>query len=168
MKEIAEFIIKKIESLECGDDCPSFSNNELIPVNISQENYHEIKPRKDEQIICFVDGGNSELISANNISLQFIRMAAVFYKGQQKLFRKNKEFYCLTYFEDNFFKTKIFPKDAFLEPTFNSFDETLMSGRTRVKITKIAQAIRRLAELSFAEEQAKNSSCNFLVLDGSL
>ncbi len=166
MKEIINFVLKNLNKQSNGENIPVFSNSKSEAVNISSDNFCELKEKSSSLKIGFVDGGNSELICANNLSLHFIRIAGVIYQNKKKILIKKKEFYCLSTYDNNKFKTKIFPNETFKELTFDSFDSSIREGKSRIDISKIGQLVRRLAELEMSANLIKESDA--LVIDGSL
>lgn len=163
MKELVEELKKIIEN-KTSEKIPLFTKKGFEAIKISENNFHNIKDLKEYKTLCFVDGGNSELISANNFSLQFIRVAAVGYKGNKKVFLDKKEFYILINFVENSYKAKILPSNETI--TFSLNDESLKDGKSIAKISRIGNFIRRIEELKLASEIAEKS--DFIIIDGSL
>src|SRR3989338_9916639 len=94
-----------------SDEDSLIFNNQLYKIN--KENFSSILPSKEAQTIAFIDGGQAEIISAGNFSLSFIRVAAIVFKGKEKIKTYNNEFYLFTksIWQNNeiWFESKIFP-----------------------------------------------------------
>jgi len=164
MKEVVEAIKGLVEKKKVGEDIPLIKKEGLKPIKISKDNFHLIKKTSNGKTLCFIDGGNAEIIGANNFSLQFIRIASVLYKYNKKIDFEKKEFHVLIKFEDEKIKARIIPSNETFE--FSLKDESLKEGRSISKISKIGNFIRRLKELELAKEVSLKN--DIIVLDGSL
>src|SRR3989338_9981075 len=89
MKEIFKEIFKAVEIIikEKGNCIEGTS------ICLQKENFHEISEAVSKKKIAFVDGGNAELISAPNLSVQLIRLYSVIYENNKRLKSKKYEFY---------------------------------------------------------------------------
>jgi len=174
---IIEEILKNLkQSTINGEDKPKFSDSSYKAFDISKNNFHEIKYYVSKKKLAFVDGGNAEILKAPNFSLQFIRVYANIYFKNKKIDSIKNEFYALITSlnkEEIYYKTKLFPlTESLLDEKkliFNSFDKTLISGINRVVISRIADVIRRFAELKLASRIIdKLEKEDIIVLDGDL
>lgn len=173
-------IVKKIlESLDektiLTETYPKFSGEGYKAYKIDAKNFHEIKKINLSKKIAFVDGGNAEIISSANFSLNLIRVCYIIYQNNKKINAKKFEVLAFVqainqnneiYYDVSFFKTK---HSILLEEiTFSSFDHTLMLGINRAEISNVANAIRRFAELKLAKLIAEEKTADIIVLDGNL
>jgi len=130
---------------------------------IRSQEFHEVNSVPEKCV--FIDGGNAELVSAPNFSLNLIRLAAVAYNGKEKLFSKRLEFYCIvsSNIEDKmYYEAKILGENKKIIK-FDSNDSTIRDGIHKASISKIANVVRRFAELEFASEFS-----GIVILDGIL
>ena len=187
-KKIAEALLRNANNPVDGE-MAFFRDDRYTPFPINAKNFHEIR-NKDSLIkkIAFVDGGNAEIVSIPNLSLQIIRTYAGIFENNKKEGFKRREFYSLTYAAPKdisiIYKTEFFSEkgealsDEEIEKifglsgadfTFDAFDRTIMSGNERASPQKIGEVIRRYAELSLAAETASEmKDSGIIVLDGTL
>ena len=159
------------------DSYPKFSNPSYKAFKISENNFHSFEEKNSEKKIAFVDGGNLEIVSSANLSLNLIRAYYCIYKNNERIKAKRQEFYALVYADDVnneiSYKTEIFASDAITpdgnDLVFNSLDATIKKGINRAEISRIGEVIRRFTELKVASEIINNLESNdILILDGSL
>lgn len=173
--EIFERIIKSLDVAikEQGSYCV-FADKSYKPIKVSKENFKEINAVDDKNKMAFIDGGNAEILSASNFSLQLIRLYCTIYKQNKRIKSSKFEFYLLIkpFNKDNkiFYKTEIFPVnfniDAF---SFDSYDATIKEGNNQISISKIGDVTRRLAELKLASDIADElEEGDAVILDGTL
>ncbi len=168
IKEISNHI-KSVLTNFSEEDSLIFNN---LLYNINKDYFTSIFPDNESKTIAFIDGGQAEIISTGNFSLSFIRVAAILFKGKEKINTSKNEFYLFTtsVWQENeiWFESKIFSlqekvideKDLFI----SSNDTSLKNGLERASISKIADMARRFAELSLA----KQMQADFILLDGTL
>lgn len=164
MKKLVAEVKKILPKEESGEEYPVLKKKGFKPVMVSKENFHEIKEPKGKKKICFIDGGNAELLGSNNFSIQIIRIGAVCYQNNKKLWTDKKDFYVIVKADGKSFEAKTLPEKYELK--FELGDESLKEGRSTVRISKVADYIRRIAELDFARKKSEES--DIVVLDGSL
>jgi len=164
MKKLVDELKKSLEIDETVVEEIFFAKKGFKGLKVDIKNFHSLENIGSEKTICFIDGGNAELISSNNISVQAVKIAAVIYKGSKKLKFEVKDFYTLITFKGDKFFVKTFPEEFTFELSVD--DESLKEGKNVVSISKITGFVRRLAELKLAAEMVDDS--NFIVLDGSL
>ncbi len=168
MEEIVEFL-KGVTQTEI--DTPSLLKSLYKPFEFKEEFFLQL-PKSEEKKILFVDGGNAELIATPNLSVHFVRIIAVTFKGKERSSTKKIEAYVAAKAsneKDISYETRVFPiKNNFKFPplTFSSYDQTLKTGENRVQISKIGGVIRRFMEITIATESADD--CDLIVLDGNL
>ncbi len=171
-----EIINKVIDSLnrnlEEKGNYVQFNYPSYKPIKINKANFKEIKETNSNKKIAFIDGGNAELLKAPNFSLQLIRTYYTIYKENKRISSKKNEFYVLINSENKeksiIYKTEFFGLDK-EKLEFDSFDETISTGKHRVSISSIGNVIRRFVEL----ETAKNiidelDTKDIIVIDGDL
>lgn len=137
-------------------------------VPIQKENFQNLQPEQNKTL-AFIDGGQAQLLSAPNFSLDIIRIYAVIYQNKQKLKKIQKQFYLLTKTNEHLeFQTEIFG-DQIINPQdlkLSSLDPTLKQGTQRASITSIPNTARRFAELAVCKKIAPQA--DFVILDGNL
>lgn len=178
MEKIISQIIKKIDEKTQvdEDDFPKFNDKSYKPIKISQNNFHEIETLSSDKKIAFIDGGNSEILGAPNFSLQLIRTYFTIHEANKKISSGKNEFYALicSSNENNKinYTTELFILKGnwgFKNLIFDSCDKTLKEGFNRIKISKIADLVRRFAEIKTAEKAINLlEKGDFIVMDGDL
>ncbi|MEM7819629.1 MAG: hypothetical protein QXD48_02260 [Candidatus Aenigmatarchaeota archaeon] len=184
MKRVIEKIansLSEIRKFEDGD--PKFHDERYKPIPLDNKNFHEILESKKNRKIAFVDGGNAEILSAPNFSINFIRIYFNVFDGVKKIkpqMQSRIEFYAIVKLVGNnelIYKTEIFPLGDYSEflpeekyLSFSLLDQTLREGIFIVDISKISNVIRRFAEWKIAKYVIKNElDCDdIIVKDGSL
>jgi len=166
MKEITAEILKNIAQTDSKGLKLIFNKKGIVPLEISEKNFHEIERGETSAKIAFIDGGNSEILASSAFSLHIIRVIALVYEHNKRTQIKKKEFKVLVTVKNNKYVTKYFPQGSFQELEFDVDDEELRTGKDRVEIARIGSLIRRLAELELAKEIAKE--VDLIVLDGIL
>ncbi|MFH2027746.1 MAG: hypothetical protein ABIJ08_01275 [Nanoarchaeota archaeon] len=147
---------------------------DLKSYDISKDNFYEINDVESDAKIVFIDGGNSEILSAANFSLQLIRVYYTIYQNNERIKADKKEFYVLINslgLGDKIdFKTEIFPINySFSSFSFDSMDKNLRQGNNRIKVSKIGEVIRKLAEIKVAEDVVDElNKGDVIVRDGDL
>ncbi|MBR9691707.1 hypothetical protein GOV06_02880 [Candidatus Woesearchaeota archaeon] len=135
--------------------------------DIDESRFIDVK-KVDCGRMAFIDGGQAELLKANNFSLQFIRTAALIFGSNQKKESIVNEFFVLISICGEEYETEIFAVkgECVDEIKINSFDETIKEGKERASISKVGGIVRRFAELELAKQIVGKSEV--VVLDGSL
>lgn len=173
-KEIFKKVIEKVSDIEVGEFA-DFGTKNYSPVKVSVGNFREIilDRSANAQKVVFVDGGNAEIFSAPNISFQIIRVVAVCYKNNVRVFTKKYEHFCLitpsTGSTDNNmnYRCEFFSDMQTIE--FNSFDKNIVQGNKRAEISSVANIARRFIEIKLAESLVSDLQKNdVIVMDGSL
>ena len=162
------------DSLKDNGSYVDFGNNGYKAIEFSKDNFSDIPNIDSSRKIVFIDGGNQEIISAPNFSVQLVRVYYTVYFGKQRVNAGKSEFYVLvtsSKVEDKIkYETKIFPINYSIDNfSFDSFDKSLKQGDNRVKIGNIGGVIRKLAEIKVAEEAVDLlSGGDVIVRDGDL
>lgn len=147
-------------------------------LDISKDNFIKINKINSNKKIAFIDGGNAELLKANNFSLQMIRIFGLIFQNNKKIKSIKNEFFLLAHSKNEEDKI-IYGAEIFQikgnklinenDLIFNSFDGTIKQGINRAEISKIGEIGRRFAELSFANIIADElDEGDILILDGNL
>ena len=172
IKEIIEDI--KIKSQDKGTYC-DFGSDFYKPYSFDNKNFYKISDAGDNgRRLAFIDGGNNEIIASSDFSLHLIRIFEVVYKNNLREKSHKYEFYCLASAsrqgESIFYNVKIYPINYDLKiGSFDSFDKTLMTGSHRVAVSRVCEAVRKLAEIDIASRLADNlSRGDIIVRDGDL
>ena len=170
MDDIIKRILENIKTVE--QDSILFETDNDISIQIKKDNFHNILSGTSNEKICFIDGGNLELIKSPSISLFFNRIYYTIYQNNKRIQNKMFEFYTLITTQNKknriFYKTECFftkNKLVLENYEFDSFDKTLVTGNTRASISLIGNIIRRFAELSIINEI---TDVDIIILDGSL
>lgn len=173
ISKIVEFLDKALPKF--NDDKLLINKEGYNSLVIKKENFNEIKKTPSNKKICFVDGGNTEILKAPNFSLQKIRVYAVIFENNKKINEETNEFYALIHSavknDEIIYTTELFPikGDLLLENlSFNSMDPTLKQGISRAEPSIIGDIIRRFAELKLIEEFAAKLKDSIIVRDGTL
>jgi|SRR3989338_7417924 len=174
--EVVEKILQSLdEKSSFSDVYPQFSSEGHKAHKIDLKNFHPIAKTSSSKKIAFIDGGNAEVISSANFSLNLIRVCFVVYENNKKITAKKFEILAFIqsinqnneiYYKTSFFKANN-PIDM-EEISFSSFDHTLMLGINRADISGVANALRRFAELKTAKLIADDKIADIIVLDGNL
>lgn len=180
---------EKMSEVVLGE--PHFSNV-FRKYPFKRENFRPVlqaQPFEDDNAskLAFIDGGNGELLGAPNFSIQFNRVYYCMFKGKDRVAKRTNaidkiEFLSCTFStfknKEIYYDTTIYPlSNAFrdLLPnesdlSFDSSDRTVMEGRERADIRRVASIGRRFAEWSFATYVAENElkPNDVVVMDGTL
>ena len=143
------------------------------PLEITQDNFIKIEDIDVNGKICFIDGGNAEILKASNFSLQFIRIYSTVYLENKRIENKKYEFYLLVRSYDKegkiFFKTQILGDKIIEEVEINSLDKSIMQGNSRADVSFVGNVARRFAELNVGKELiSRVDNCDSIIFDGSL
>lgn len=161
-----------------------FSSQDYEAIPLCQENFHPItivNNSNSNNKICFIDGGNNELLGGPNFSIQLIRVAAVIIEQNKTRKIIKEEYYLLakTIIKDNaiLFSVNFFPlskESALIFPekedlTIAANDTTIRIGNERGEIAKIGEMARKFSELCLAKNMTTKLNKNdIIVLDNHL
>ena len=180
-RKLVEDLDAKINEDDVGD--PYFNNPSVHAFPLSKEGFRLIRQVKSGRKLAFVDGGNLELVGAPNFSVQMNRIYAGVWSEKNRITidLPRIEFFSATFstFKNDklYYETVIVPGSPEFEKylpnakdlSFDSFDRSIMSGKRRAEIDKVASIARRFAEWKFASHIIKSlNEGDVLVLDGTL
>lgn len=154
---------------------PHFQKKGYTPIKLSKNNFVNIEKVKSEKSICFIDGGNQEIIGTHSFSLQLLRIYYTIYKNNKRILAKINEAYALISTKKVngklCFNAKIFPKkeDIALDDfNFDLYDKTLSTASFAVNISSIGDLLRKFFEIKTAEYLSEKKMCDIIVLDTTL
>lgn len=185
LKEVASHITgsNKIQS-----SFAVFKDSRYVSIPFSLGKFKPIGDVTGTSRIAFIDGGNMEIITAPDLSVQLIRIYYNIFDSRNKRIAQEKiEFFVVVsiYVDEEkgeiFYKTKIIPlsgnktKSGWLpkesDLKFSIYEESLSTGGFQVGISKIGETARRFAELSVAEKLCSSGILkegDIIVHDGTL
>jgi len=146
-------------------------SHERIP--IKQDAFQQIVPKVGSNMV-FVDGGNGEIVKGPNVSVQFIRLYATWYEENVRVSKNLNEFFVavLAYQKglDLGFEATVFNQDGeeLHKLSFDAFDPALSYAGRRAEPASVANHVRKLLELRFAEGLCGEMKTGILVRDGDL
>lgn len=180
---VLENLADRVSNIPVGD--PLFEDPRYHAIKFRPEHFHPIDAADSSRTLCFIDGGNVSIVRAPNFVVELTRLHSCQFNGQEKTQnpRPNRiEFYtiCCAASENNqiIYETefisvndewrKLLPDPRDLR--FNSFDDTLMTGRQRASIDRVADCARLFAEWSYAQYliEHKLEANDIVVKDGTL
>lgn len=147
--------------------------NSKQTVVIDKKRFLGITDKQVKGKICFVDGGNAEILGAANFSLQLIRTYYTVYSNNSRVANKKHEFYTLISAKGENGKIK-YEAETYnthfrLDKEFDALDTTMATGEHKIEPGKIAEAIRKFAELRMAAEAMDTlEKGDMVVRDGDL
>lgn len=167
VKPVEKFIAEETEML------PFAMEKGFTPIKINEKNFHELGLFSDSKTLVGVDGGNTNILSAPNFSVDFIRVVGVFYKENKRINIIKKEFFCFIKAENRnekiIYSVDIIGDTFFDVPIIDSEISTLDGEKYNLEISSVAGMVRRFAELELAKDIINNSNKEIsLVIDGSL
>ena len=150
-----------------------FSRQGYKSIELSRDNFKDIKNLDLKNRIAFIDGGNSEILKAANFSLQFIRVYYSVYRENKRVKSRRYEFYLLIKAKEKdneiFYETETFGDKIINNLSFNSFDESILQGKNRASVSFLGNIARRFAELSVIKMVIDElNKDDVIVLDGDL
>jgi len=151
--------------------CILFGNS--LTAKLDKKGFYGISDKPAESKIAFIDGGNADLMDAANFSLQLVRVYYTIYQNNKRIKSQKQEFYVLVAAKSKdgkiVYKIETFNTTMKLEHEFDSLDNTLIDGGHRAEPSKIAEAIRKFAELKIAAGVIDElGEGDILVRDGDL
>jgi hypothetical protein len=165
---------------------PAFADPRYFPKELSLSNFHLVDLPSVEGRLCFVDGGNMELINTPGLVVHLTRVGYCVYTNNSRVEISEApqciDFYTLAYASkmgDGIkYSLELVPRiEAFRkylpdekDLVFSSFDRTLMEGQTRALLSRVATASRIFAEWKLAEILSSSylAPGDILIRDGSL
>ncbi|MFC1705185.1 DNA double-strand break repair nuclease NurA, partial [Nanoarchaeota archaeon] len=174
-KELIEKVIASLNDDSSSDSevYPYFPDSSYKPIKVSNEGFHSISGSCKGKV-CFIDGGNCELLKSANSSLQLIRVYYTIYSENKRIKSKKYEFFALVsaerkegqvVYNARFFDDVLSIGSMNIDP----FDEKLRTGVHQAKVTSVGNVIRRFSELKAASLAVDElSDGDVVVVDGSL
>ena len=183
-EKIALKCSERLKKWSLGD--PQFGDPRYFPKKLSLGNFNEILPNGDGSCVCYVDGGNTEILNTPGFVVHLTRVGYCIYKDTVKIdegsIPSSLDIFTTAFAEqrgrDIYYSVEVMPASdrfQYLLPDakdllFDSFDRTLMDGLHRAPLTKVANMSRVFIEWRLAEELCRSvlSEGDLLVRDGSL
>jgi hypothetical protein len=182
--KVIENLKKRIGEMPLGD--PNFADPRYQPIKLGVNNFHSIKIPDSDRTLCYVDGGNAQIVCAPNFIVELARLHFCRFKGRERIrltsLPQSIVFYtvcCATSEQGKIkYETEFVPvKDEWAkflpdiaDLKFDSFDDTLMVGRQRAPIDRVSNSARTFAEWNLASHLINEEleEGDILVRDGSL
>lgn len=172
IKEITDKIVKELDKIVVSSKGKAkFSKQGYKSFEFNKKNYRKVEAKDSEIQVCFIDGGNSEIVGTTNFSLQLVRVYGCVFSGNKKIKDIRNEFFVLVRAKGGKeikYYCDMFPikGDVLADKLeFDSMDPTIKDGVFRAKIGKIGEIVRRFSEIRLAEEMCEKG---IVVLDGTL
>ena len=141
---------------------PKFADKRYTPRDFSTKFFTSISSIECHSKLAFIDGGNAPIYDSSNVTIHLSRVYFNLFKNGKRVnpryLPQRMEFYtmCYSIAERNhiFYEVELVPViqdwTTYLPDVmgmkFDSFDPSLMSGRFRVPIRRIAETVRLFAE----------------------
>ena len=154
---------------------PFFADRHYSAFPLSSGRFHSFEPA-DEMPLCFIDGGNSEIISAPSFSASLVRVCAAEFRNSSRVNSVSSEFLCVSTTRaeggGHFYDAEIHHlggEKLLGEFSIDSRDPGLSQGGFSVPISSTGAAARRFAEWRMAEKASGlMEGGGALVRDGTL
>ncbi|MDA1196678.1 MAG: hypothetical protein O2779_01810 [Nanoarchaeota archaeon] len=161
--EVLDEVIQSLkQSLQNQGTHLQIKDPEFQPIEITKDNFHEI-PKQPEKTIAYVDGGNAELLAASNFSLQLVKVAAVTYKGKERI--KTIHLDCTVFIKEINSQYEVtfhgIKKEKLI---FDPYDTLLAQPNTKLDPTSVINPVRKVLEA----ELAAAAEAEIIILDGEL
>ncbi|TFG17823.1 MAG: hypothetical protein EU530_10125 [Promethearchaeota archaeon] len=185
IKELIKVLDNEIQENKIGK--PLFEKPDYTTYPLNKNNFNVFQAKKSDRTIAYVDGGNIELLSAPNFSVQLNRVYFSMFQGEKRILPKKLpsriEFFSamlskyenkILNFEGYLFPVKpefstLLPNQADLK--FNSNDPRITNTNIhRADISHVATIPRKFTEWTLSRyimEQELNSN-DILVMDSTL
>ena len=184
VRRVIEDLDDHIPETSLGDPFLSGHSYRAYPLKV--ENFNKISSASSGRRLAFIDGGNQELISAPNFSVQLNRVYFNIFEGRRivppESIPNRIEFFSVTSAtfrnEEIHYETALFPNsDSFADfipnhsdLSISSTDPTIMTGKARADISRVGSIARRFAEwqCAFRIVERELDHNDILVMDGTL
>jgi hypothetical protein len=184
MQQVLEKLSDKLIQLPLGQ--PKFADKRYVPRDFSTKFFHLIPKIKCDSKIGFIDGGNAPVYASPNVAVHLSRVYfCIFQNGKRvnpRFLPQRMEFFTICYTivekERIFYEADLVPViqdwtkflPDFSNMKFDSFDPSLMSGKFRAPISRIAETARRFAEWKLAGlvSEYELDENDMVVRDGTL
>ncbi len=145
-----------------------FSSEGYQALSLIKDNFHKIdttiQQSDGKKKICFIDGGNNEIIGGSNFSIQLIRVAAIivqenktkkiikeeYYVIGRTIVKNNEIFFTVDFFPLTKGSSLLLPEKQDLE--LSGLDKTIALGPERANIQKAGEIARKCSELLLAKK----------------
>lgn len=146
------------------------ANSQELPID-NKFFYSDFKTSAGK--IAFVDGGNAEILSAPNLSLQFIRVYASIFENNKRIAQDLQEFYvavtCGKKNDKMVYCARTFDAKFEIKHEFDANDATLAPQNYNASPASVAQAVRKFAERQTASRIVEQlNKGDLVVCDGEL
>ena len=183
-EKIALKCSERLKKWPLGD--PLFGDPRYFPKKLSVGNFTEILPSDNGSRVCFVDGGNTEILNTPGFVVHLTRVGYCIYEDTVKIDENvippSLDFFTIAFAEQRgggiYYSVDVTPASERFQHLlpdaedmlFDSFDRTLMDGLNRAPLTKVANMSRAFIEWRLAEELCRLvlGEGDLLVRDGSL
>lgn len=179
LKKSVEKLKRNIKKEQQKDLKLIINNKSYSSIPISDKNYYSIERKSSQKRFAFIDGGNQNIYSDSNFSLDAIRVYYSIFKEEKKVECKRYDFICITrinvdnnenvrYVCELLNENNITLSNQFL--SFNPKDSTLKNGAFDAKTEDVARFVRRYLEIFIAKTVIEKSLDLYetIVLDGTL
>ena len=175
--EIIEQLFLSLNNATKDQGSQVFSEmHKTLAVPISKDNFFSILDIDENDCrrkACFIDGGNLEIFTAPNFSVQMIRIYYTIYSNNKRVFSDRKEFFVLikSVIRNGklFYEAESFGKSPVGKLSFYAYDQELRTGVSKLQISSLGGLVRRLCEIRIIEECANHlDEGDFVVMDGDL
>ncbi len=165
---------------------PEFGDSRYQPHDLDRSNFREITLAESGRKLSFVDGGNTGIIRAPNIAVDFTRLYFNIFRDDKRInpriIPQRLGFYTVAYAASENghirYRTKLVPARGEWERLrpeaglmeFDSFDRSMMTGQSRAPISRAAESARVFGEWKLAGMvmEKELDEGDILVRDGSL
>ena len=184
IQRVLSTLSDKLIQLPLGQ--PKFADKRYVPRDFSTKFFHLIPKVKCNSKIGFIDGGNAPVYASPNVAVHLSRVYfSIFQNGKRvnpRFLPQRMEFFTIGYTivekERIFYEAELVPViqdwtkflPDFSNMKFDSFDPSLMSGKFRAPISRIAETARRFAEWKLAGlvSEYELDENDMVVRDGTL
>lgn len=177
-KDLLKRLAERISSQEKDiGSMVMFDSKKYRPFPFEVKYFNPIGESKADRKICFVDGGNIEIMKGPSFSLHVIKLYFTIYQSNKRIDAQRYTLLCLiTTMEQNgeiFLKAEGFPltktQKIFDPYLVSSVDPSVKQGISRCSPSYIGNVYRRLAEIALAREGVMRLSAHdIVIIDGDL
>ena len=184
IQRVLNRLTEKIREVPLGN--PKFSDPRYIPKDFSPNFFKKIRKIKCDSTLCFIDGGNAPVYASSNIAIHLSRVYFNLFRNGKRInsnfLPQRIEFYTICHAvaerERIFYEAEIVPAiqdwveylPDLSSIKFDSLDPTLMTGKVRIPINRIAETSRRFAEWKLVSLVSKYelNETDVVIRDGTL
>ena len=184
IQQVLNKLSDKLIQLPLGQ--PKFADKRYTPRDFATKFFSSIPSIECDSKLSFIDGGNAPVYDSPNVAIHLSRVYFNLFQNEKRInpryLPQRMEFYtiCYTVAERDriFYEAELVPViqdwTQYLPDVrgmkFDSFDPSLMSGRFRVPIRRIAETVRKFAEWKLAGLAAEHEldEGDAVIRDGTL